>query len=267
MSTICSVYCTCRAPLFGRSNAPNGDQHDTVWWQLGSIWTLVRLPIAPHADHIQKARSCATTERHGLGLESTNSKHLTSLIHQKDWKLVPDGDERTRAFRNTLKLWGAKDWVHAPPSPALQKHVPNFLFRTCMKFYTCTLFTNRTEQIFPSPRCSNALDEFSDHHFTCRCSSLVGSANTTTRHNRQVKLLADDLTHASRTHHTDGYENWPKRSSDVNAAPVSNSKDKLRKDNCWLKIVAEMKIFNVISNKNWTKLNLIRNSATSRRIH
>ncbi len=68
-----------------------------------------------------------------------------------------------------------------------------------IKFYTFTPITVRTEQIFPRPRCSNILEEFGDRLLTCRCSSVVGSANLTTRHNRQVKLLADDLTHASRT--------------------------------------------------------------------
>ncbi len=98
----------------------------------------------------------------GLGLYSavatapaayiSSITHLTGLILQKEWESIPTGDDRTRAFRASLELPGAKDWVQAPPSPALQTHVPNRLFRMWLKFYRRTPITDRTAQTCPRPK-------------------------------------------------------------------------------------------------------------------
>ena len=129
----------------------------------------------------------------GIGEDAPSKKHLTSLITQKERESTPTGDDRTRAFRASLELPGAKDWVKAPPSPVLQTQVPNHLSRMWLKFYTRTPITDRTAQTCLRPKCSTVLDHFGDHLLICQCSSAVGNANRTSRHNRQVCLLAEDL--------------------------------------------------------------------------
>ena len=125
-------------------------------------------------------------------------RELTQLINRKTWDDIPKGTQRTIAFRATMSLPGAKDWVKAPPCPALQTHVNNHRFKAWMRYYTQTPFRNRGVATCPRPGCAKELDLFGDHLLICPHSSLVGSANVTTRHNRQVRLLAEELSKAAR---------------------------------------------------------------------
>eukprot|EP00171_Calliarthron_tuberculosum_P021745 IDg21745t1 len=132
------------------------------------------------------------------GTTSITQKFLTTRINRKTWETTPLGDLRTRAFRATLELPGAKDWINARPSTSLHTYVPNNQFRAWLRFYCRIPIRNPGEATCTRPGCSAPLDLHGDHLLVCPHSSLVGSANVTTRHNRQVRLLADDLRSAAR---------------------------------------------------------------------
>ncbi len=61
------------------------------------------------------------------------------------------------------------------------------------EFYNCTHVSNRFPQKWPRPRSSSSLDSFSDLFLIYRRVSTVGNANRTSRHNRHVRVLAEDL--------------------------------------------------------------------------
>ncbi len=160
---------------------------------------MVRRSVTPHVDQLYKSGHSTTVGRHG----DRRGRSITKAPHKPHTRertgSIPTGDDRTCAFRASLELPGAKDWLKAPPSPALQKHVPNHLFRMWLKFYTRTPIINRTAQTCPRPKFSTVLDHFGDHLLICQFSSSVGDANRTSRHNRQVRLFAEDLGRAART--------------------------------------------------------------------
>ena len=133
------------------------------------------------------------------GESSPSQKDLTKLLHRKAWHDIPRGDERTRAFRATLALPGAKDWAKATPSPRTLTHAANSHFRTWLKFYFRMPIRNRGSATCSRGACSKELDMYGDHSLMCNYASLTGRATRNLRHDRQVQLLADDLRRACRS--------------------------------------------------------------------
>ncbi len=88
-----------------------------------------------------------------LSEQPVEQRELCNQIYQHTFDNLPKGTERIRAFRNTLKLSGAKDWILMSPSPQLRTHVPNALFRVWLKFY-CRLPVRADEETqCPRPNC------------------------------------------------------------------------------------------------------------------
>lgn len=143
-------------------------------------------------------KECASITNLKEGKEAHSQRELSQLIHRKTWDQIAKGDNRTRAFRASLEHPGAKDWITPQSSPSILNYIKNHRFRTWLKFYARLPLWNNNETFCPRPRCQQLSDTLGDHLLSCRFSSLVGSTNPTSRHDRQVRLLAEDLKAAAR---------------------------------------------------------------------
>lgn len=132
------------------------------------------------------------------GSGTLTQRSLQSLVDTKTWRSLPRGNDRTCALRSALSLPGAKDWVKAVPSSALGTHVSNRAFRVWLKFYCRLRIPAEIDGEFPRPHCTKTVDALGDHLVTCRRAATTGAAHPTSRHNRQVRLLAQDLHLAAR---------------------------------------------------------------------
>lgn len=130
--------------------------------------------------------------------DAPSQRALQALVHERAWADLPKGDARSCAFRSSLALPGAKDWLRATPSPALGTYVSNRAFRAWLKFYCRLRIRAEVEGTCPRRRCNAVMDQCGDHLLTCRRAATVGAAHRTSRHNRQVRLLAQDLQLAAR---------------------------------------------------------------------
>ncbi len=133
------------------------------------------------------------------GPDAPSQRELSELLHEKAWDNIPPGNTRRQAFRAVLALPGAKDWAKAIPSPSRETHVDNLSFRTWLKFYNGLPIYNRTDRNCPRPGCKAKIDIHGDHVLVCSHAPFMGSASPTHRHDRQVRLLFDDLRRAARS--------------------------------------------------------------------
>ena len=169
----------------------------TTPWKLPEHWHAINA-------HRMLINTSTPTDAPALSeLEATTEpptqRKLTEMIHKRTWERLPRGDTRTQAFRATMQLPGSKDWINAPPSPSLGTYVPNRDFRAWLKFYCRIPIRNKGDATCPHPKCTKSLDLYGDHLLVCSHAPIVGKASRTVRHDRQVRLLAEDLSKAARS--------------------------------------------------------------------
>ena len=96
-----------------------------------------------------------------------------------------------------MTIPGAKDWAKCRASRALGTHIDNDAMKTWLRYY-CGAQVCARDARCPMPRCAARLDEHGDHLLVCRYRSPAGRSLRTLRHDRQARLLLQDLRAAMR---------------------------------------------------------------------
>ena len=124
-------------------------------------------------------------------------KMLTISINAEATRLLPQRDSWTNALREAMATPGAKDWAKCRASPALGTHMSNETMQTWLRYFCGAQVCLRDAQC-PMPHCRDRLDVHGDHLLACRFRCPAGRSLRTLRHDRQARLLLQDLKAAMR---------------------------------------------------------------------
>ena len=130
--------------------------------------------------------------------ETPTQHELVSIVHAGRWCRMPRGDARTQAFRATLCMPGAKDWLRCMPSPAHGTHITDRFFRAWLAFFARAHTRPHNMLCCPRPGCRAPLDAHGDHLMHCPNSSAAAFAPVVRRHDQVVREIADALSSAAR---------------------------------------------------------------------
>ena len=131
---------------------------------------------------------------------SYSQHHLSDIIHKATIRRLELGCARTIAFRQSLALPGAKDWLRCDPTPAFGTHISNHDFHLWFAYYARRPLFNTS----PTPRCirsrcTKPMDRYGDHLLVCTNAAKTAFSPIIRRHDQQVRLLAADLRRCARS--------------------------------------------------------------------
>ena len=122
---------------------------------------------------------------------------LTIDINTEAIRRLPMSDEWRCALREAMSMPGAKDWARCRASPSLGTHITNDAMQTWLRYY-CGAQVCEVGARCPMLRCTACLDAHGDHLLACRYRCESGRSLRTLRHDRQARLLLQDLRAAMR---------------------------------------------------------------------
>ena len=123
---------------------------------------------------------------------------LTQLVHAGRRAQIPAGCARTAAFRASLALPGAKDWLRCMPMPAHGTHIRDRYFRAWLAFFARAHTRPQHVTACPRPKCRTPLDAHGDHLAHCACSAVGEFSPIIRRHDALVRAIAEAQCNAGR---------------------------------------------------------------------
>lgn len=150
-----------------------------------------------HAHSIWGPKTAEAWTIHQIFDDVKTQRQLTACVHAQTLRELPTGDDRTRIFRSSLNLRGAKDWPKCQPSTRLGAFIRDRHFRMWLKYY-CRVPLFIPDTVCPRKGCSAVIDTHGDHLIQCGYGFAFDSCPRTRRHNAQVMLVVMALKKAAR---------------------------------------------------------------------
>ena len=117
---------------------------------------------------------------------------ITALVHKNLASDLPEGSNRMKIMRNSMKLPEAKTWIQCRPSETLKTSIPHYHFRVWLQYF-CQVPLFQPGSRCARPHCAALVDVYGDHLLHCE-----RGTHRIARHDEQVRLLVGDLSKAAR---------------------------------------------------------------------
>lgn len=155
--------------------------------------------VEAHQDWSARCQAEDMVELRKLDSEHCpRQRDLTRSVQKKVQAGLPPGDQRTQAFRASLGVPGAKDWLKCQPAPGMKTHIADWDYRVWFRFY-CRIPLVEPDTVCPRLGCTEKMDVHGDHLLHCANGLRNCGSPRTWRHDSQVRLVASDLRRATRT--------------------------------------------------------------------